>query len=189
MKRTVWAILLIILYGVVASAQEMPVPIKIQYELFLKILTYDRSFKKRVGDEIVIGIVYQRRFRISLNVKNELVEVIEKSSTKKLEEIPIRYVPIDLDDEPALTDAISRNSIDILYVAPLRALELKTITELSRQKQVMTLTGVPDYVKSGLAVGIGLKGKRPQIIINLPAAKAEGVDFRAQLLKVAKIIK
>ncbi|MCK4591646.1 MAG: YfiR family protein, partial [Candidatus Latescibacteria bacterium] len=85
--------------------------------------------------------------------------------------------------------AVSRNNIDILYVAPLRALGVKTITGVSRAKRILTLTGVPDYVESGLAVGIGIKGEKPRVIINSPAAKAEGADFSSQLLKLAKVIK
>lgn len=38
------------------------------------------------------------------------------------------------------------------------------------------------------SVGIDLTGDRPDIVINLPAAKAEGADFDAQLLKLARVI-
>jgi hypothetical protein len=47
---------------------------------------------------------------------------------------------------------------------------------------------VPDYVGAGCAVGIGTEGEKPLIIINLPAAKAEGADFSSQLLQLAKVI-
>ena len=68
------------------------------------------------------------------------------------------------------------------------AFETEKITGVSRAKKVITLTSVPDYVESGLAVGIGVKGGKPRIIINLPAAKAEGANFSSQLLRLAKVI-
>jgi hypothetical protein len=180
--------ILIVLWAVVAQTQEMAVPVDVQITLFLKILTFDRNLKKRVGDEIVIGIVYQEKFRKSLNVKDKFVDAMEESRIKKLEDTPIRLMPIDISDKTELARVVSEHPIDMLYIAPLRAVEIKTITAVSREKQITTLTGVPDYVESGLAVGIGIKGKKPQLLINLSAAKAEGANFRAQFLKLAKVI-
>jgi hypothetical protein len=102
--------------------------------------------------------------------------------------MPIRKVTIDIGEEHDLAAAVSRDRIDIFYVTPLRAVAMESFTSISRSKRISTLTGLPEYVESGLAVGIGTKGERPLIIINSPAAKAEGIDFNSQLLKLAKII-
>ena len=177
------------LWIAMSQAQEIEVPVKLQIPLFLKILTFDRNLKARVGDEIVIGIVYQKKFRTSLNVKDEFANTMEELAVKSLKDIPIRSVSIDIDDQPDLARAISRDPIDILYITPLRAMEIRTIAAISRAKQVITLTGVPDYVESGIAVGLGIKDNKPQIIINLQAAKAEGADFNSQLLSLSKVIK
>jgi hypothetical protein len=180
-------IILILLWTARFYAQEMAVPVKLQLALFFKILTFDRNLKERVGNEIVVGIFYQNKSEVSLQVKEELLKVVKESSVKKIEDIPIRFVPIDIEEtDPA--EAISRNDVDILYMTPLDAVEIETITTMSRAKKITTLTGVPDYVESGIAVGIGTKGEKPLIIINLPAAKAEGADFSSQLLKLAKVI-
>lgn len=171
----------------ITSAEEMPVPMEMQFPLFLKILTFDRNLRERAGNEIVIGIVYQSKFRRSLEIKDALVEVMSKSPIKKIEEIPVRCVAIDVDNTN-LGDAISMSKINVLYITPLRALELKRIIRVSRAQKLTTLTGVPDYVVSGLSVGIGVKGRNPRIIINLPAARAEGSNFSSQLLRLAKVI-
>ena len=80
------------------------------------------------------------------------------------------------------------DSVNILIVAPLQAYSIEEITTISRTKHIMTFSSVPEYVNEGLSVGIGLKGGKPQILINLDAAKLEGLDFSSQLLKLAKII-
>ena len=188
-KRICLVIILTILYTAVPWAQDMPVPVKLQFSLLLKILTFDRNLKERVGDEITIGIIYQKRFRRSLKVKEELVTVMNESSIKKIEGIPFRCVSIDISRETDLAKAVSKNEIDILYITPLRALGIEAITSISRVEKIVTLTGVPGYVTSGLAVGIGIKSEKPLIIINLTAAKAEGADFSSQLLKLARVIK
>ena len=78
--------------------------------------------------------------------------------------------------------------IDVFYVAPLRAIEVRKIAEISRLNGIKTITGVPEYVSDGLGVGIGLLKQRPLIIINLKAARAEGSEFRSQLLKLSRVI-
>lgn len=176
------------IYFIISFAQEMSVPAKLQYQIFLKILTFDRNLRDRVGDEIVIGIIYQSNFRKSWKVREEIVEAINESPEKKLEDIPIRYVTINLSGENDLKEIISRNKVDIFYITPIRAFDLRTITVMSRAKKILTLTGVTDYVELGIAVGLGLKRQKPQIIINLTAAKAEGSDFSSKLLNLAKIV-
>lgn len=70
----------------------------------------------------------------------------------------------------------------------LRAVDLKTITRVSRARQLTTWTGVPEYVEEGISIGIGLSGERPLILINRSASRLEGVDFSSQLLKQAQVI-
>lgn len=185
--RLVLTIILIFLGTARFHAQGMVVPVKLQLALFLKILPFDRNLKDRVGDEIVFAVLYQNNFGISYNAKEGLLKVVKESSIKKIEGIPFRFVLIDI-EETNLAEAITRDNVDILYITPLRAVEIEKITNLSRAQKIMTLTGVPDYVESGLAVGVGVKGEKPLIIINLKAAKAEGADFSSQLLKLAKVI-
>jgi hypothetical protein len=188
MKKIGLVTVLIVLWIATSQAQDMSAPVSVQLPLFLKILSFDRNLKARVGDEIVMAVIYQEKFKTSLNAKEELSNLIKESSIKTIEDIPIRYLSIDMSDNNDLAGVLSKNKVDILYIAPLRAMRIETITSLSRAKKMMTLTGVPEYVGSGVAVGIGIKGEKPQIIINLPAAKAEGADFSSQLLKLAKVI-
>ncbi len=170
-------------------AQEIAVPVNVQYPLFLRILTFDRKLKARVGSQIVIGILYQARFKASSTVKDELLKVIDDSGTKSVDDIPITVCLLDFRDDLDLEANMAKYGIDILYLAPLRAASVANIVRLSRAKKVTTLTGVPHYVDSGVAVGIGIKGQNPQIMVNLPAAKAEGMDLSSRLLKLAKVLK
>lgn len=179
---------MIVVWAARAQAQEIAVPINVQVPLFLKIFTLDRNLKARVGLDIVVGIVYQSKFRTSLNVKDEFMAVLERETTQQSSDIPIHCVPINLNEETDLATTIVRQHIDMLYITPVRALEIETIARISRAKQIMTFTGVPEYVPLGITVGTGIKGGKPRILINIKAAKAEGVNFNSQLLKLATII-
>jgi len=168
-------------------AQKMVVPMEQQVPLLLKILIFDRNLETRVGNEIVIGILYQERFRRSLNVKDDFINSTDHSIKNSVNNIPIKTVSIDVESND-LETVVMREKIDLFYIAPLRAFSMDKITDVSRSMRIMTLTGVPEYVEAGITVGIGLKGGRPNILINLEAAKAEGVDFSSRLLRLAQII-
>lgn len=73
-------------------------------------------------------------------------------------------------------------------MAPLRAVNMATITARTRKSSVITLTGVPSFVDEGLAVGIDLQGEKPRLLVNRKAAGAEGAKFSSRLLKLARIV-
>jgi hypothetical protein len=76
----------------------------------------------------------------------------------------------------------------VLYVSPLRGIDISDIIRVSRETGVTTITGVPRYVDEGIAIGLDLKADRPEIVVNLEGARAEGADFTAQLLKLARVV-
>ena len=93
---------------------------------------------------------------------------------------------IDLDRE-TLIAGLARHKPSVLYVAPLRAVEIGDVAVSARNANITTVTGVPHYISLGLAVSVRLQGERPKLVINAEAAKAEGADFSAELLKLAQI--
>jgi len=183
------AVLLIIQFaGRAIAVEEMEVPVEIQIPLFLKILTYDRNLKERVGDEIVLGIVYQEKFRKSLNVKTQLEKYLENSKERQIDDVPFRYVLINLSSLSMFKAILEKEKVDIVYIAPLRAVAVDALAADCRALGITSLTGVPAYCESGIAISISSKGESPKIIINLTGAQSEGADFSSQLLKLAKII-
>lgn len=177
--------LLCVAYG---RSQEMEVPVNVQYAVLHKILAFDRNLKARAGSEIVVGILYQSGFRSSLNCKDELLASVKRAGVDKFVEVPLRFVAIELNGDSDVDALAVKHQVDIFYLAPMRGMDLQTVIAVSRARKILTFTGVIAYVEAGLTAGIGVKGDNPRLIINLPAAKAEGADFDAQLLKLAKII-
>ena len=169
-------------------SQNISVPVNVQFTLFSKILAYNRNLKQQVGTEINIGIIYQKKFKTSLNIKDELIEIIKTSAIQKIANIPFHYTTIDVENSDIINE-ITMHHINILYITPLRAFKLKLLTDISRDNKIITITGVPQYAEDGISISVDLKGQKPEILINLTAAKAEGINFSAKLLKLAKIIK
>jgi hypothetical protein len=158
----------------------MPVPVDVQTELFLNIGKHDRAFDPKKS--IVLGIVYQEQFPESVAAKNAAIEAVKSRN------LPITCVALDARSQQALRKRLTETEANIVYVAPLRAIDVGDIGRITRQRGIRTVTGVPEYVDLGIAVGIGLRNQRPLIIINLEAARAEGASFSSQLLSLARIV-
>jgi hypothetical protein len=105
-----------------------------------------------------------------------------------LEALERSCVPIDLDQTADLSAALKLHRVRVLYVSPLRAYSVGTIYAATRTERITTLTGVPQYVEDGLAIGLDMKRERPEIVVNLAASRAEGADLTAQLLKLARVV-
>jgi hypothetical protein len=176
----------LVTFASVAAAQEMEVPVAIQIPLFLKVLAFDRQLHARAGAEVVLGVVFQSGNRASVNARDEVMRAIS-SVRDSVDGLPVRAVAIDLDKEP-LAGALTRNRVTVMYVAPLRAIDIAAVAAEARTAHVTTMTGVPDYVGRGLAVSVRLQGDRPKLLVNLNASRLEGADLSAELLKLAVVI-
>jgi hypothetical protein len=170
------------------EAQEIAVPVEVQIPLLVKILGFDRKLAARSDNELVLGILFQGKYRTSANVADEVKDAVRRLPAGAMGGRRIRAVAIDLDDATGLDAALSQHRIAVLYVSPLRAADIRALTAICRASQVTSVTGVPAYVETGISIGIGIKGERPEIVINLAASRAEGADLNAQLLKLARIV-
>jgi len=174
-----------------AAAQEVAVPVAVQIPILVKILNFDRKLPERTGGRLVVGVLYQGRYRTSANVADEVCRSLQDlppGALGALEALERSCLAIDLDATSSLDSALKRQRVQVLYVSPLRAFPLGDVIAASRAAQITTVTGVPRYVETGLAIGVDMKGERPEIVINLAASRAEGADLTAHLLKLARLV-
>ncbi|HDM90245.1 MAG TPA: YfiR family protein [candidate division WOR-3 bacterium] len=170
------------------TAQEIQVPIGVQVPIFIKILAFDRSLRKKAGDEILIGVLYQHKYMRSSLAKDEIISELKKLGHLRVQGLPVRYTVIDFIDGRSLEREIDAKGIDVLYVTPLRAVDPGEIRAVTRKKKVLTFSVIPEYVEAGLSVGLSVRGEKPRIVVNLRAAEAEGAAFSSRLLRLAQTI-
>jgi hypothetical protein len=165
-----------------ASGQDMDVPVAMQVALFLKVITFDRNLVISPAADMVVAVAYQSGYRASVAAKDDAMGALKLRRNPQT----IHAVAIDLDRE-SLASALTRHNPSVLYVAPLRAIDVSDVATVARHAGVTTVTGVTEYVGLGLAVSVRLQGERPKLLINPEAARLEGDDFSAELLKIAQI--
>jgi hypothetical protein len=171
------------------AAEVMAVPMDLQVPLILKILVYDRNFGEREQSAVNIGVVYVPGDPASLRARDELMRALDRVSDKTVKGLPIRYTSLEFTSDTDVEAAVLARRISVLYIAPGNGANLEQLRRLSERNQVMTVTGIPDYVNRGAAVGIGLRQDKPEILINLASARSAGGEFDASLLRIARVIR
>lgn len=169
-------------------AQEMAAPIETQLSLLPKILSMEKHIASRVQRELNIAIVYQRKYRASVAVMENLLLSERSILIDGIGGVSINFFPIEYSDTTELVTTAGAERLHLFYIAPLRAVDISPILQISRSLGLLTYTGVPEYVRQGVSVGIGTKGGKPLLMINVPSARAEGFVFSARLLSLSKII-
>jgi hypothetical protein len=171
------------------DADVMPVSPDLQIPLILKVLTYDRHFENRASTELTVGIVYSPENAASAQAMTAIAGVFQTFSDKTVRNVAIRYSSVGFTNQEALERFAQSNKVNVFYIAPGNARNLETLLKISGVQQIVTTTGVPEYVEKGVAVGIGVRQDKPQILINLPSSKSAGVEFDASLLRIARVIR
>jgi len=160
-----------------------------QFQLFQKMLAFERSWKGKGISEITIAILYEKNYELSLWTKEDFVAAV--SPETRVEDLPVRLMELAVEEKAVWTQALSQQKIRFLYLTPLRPAtldsQIKDILSLCRQFKVATFTGEVSHVDLGVAIGLGLENDSPHIFINLRAAREQGLDFSARLLRMTSI--
>jgi hypothetical protein len=171
------------------AAEEMALSPDLQVPIILKILTYDRNLESRAGAELIVGIVYAPTDPQSVKRANEVSDTFYRFAGKTVKRLPVRYLLVEYTTPENLERSVATRGIDVLYVAPGNTQNLAGITKVSQARSLTTTTGVPDYVRRGVCVGVGSAQDRAQILINLTSCRAEGCEFDASLLRIATVLR
>jgi hypothetical protein len=165
----------------------MDLPVAVHLPILLKVLSFDRQLRVRAPQEVVVGVVYQGGNRTSVVAKDEVMQALQAAG-RVVEGLPMRPVAVDL-DRGSLADALEARKLTHLYLTPLRATDVRALALLSREAHVTTMTGVSHYLDDGIGLGVGQRGGRLRILVNLEACRIEGAEFSAEVLKLAELVK
>jgi len=179
-------LLLLGLFVCLDSFAESAVPLSLQARLLARLGPYDRNFKSRAGSAAKILVVHR---------KGDDESAFEQASlVRALREIPdIGGVPLQIDeaeftDVERLAKRCRAERIAVLYLT--RGLEADTprLAAALANADILTIGTSARHAENGAVVGFALEQARPRIVINLPRARAQNVDFRTELLVLARLI-
>ncbi|MEM1042394.1 MAG: YfiR family protein [Bacteroidota bacterium] len=168
-----------------AGQGEMEVPVERQVPLLTRTLAFDRSLKG--SEPLVLAVVYQDRNRASLLVRDAFVQALEESRPI-IQGRPVRVVPVSAASPGEVARDLQRLGAEVAYVTPLRGADVSALARALCDAEVLGLTGVRRYVTDGVALGVGMRDGRPEILLNQDAADSAGADLSARLLQLVTLV-
>jgi hypothetical protein len=178
-----WVVIGLVAAVLGGRAAAEPLPAKNQALLLLRILAYDHNIANRVDNKKVTILVVGKSDSDGADLSNALKEIAKST---KLSGNAIQVSRVTFDEK---TFDLSKMKAAAVSLAPGLSDNVAAITGGSQKSKVLSFTGSPEFVSSGVAVGFGNDSGKPVIWVNLAAAKSEGADLDVALLRVAKLVK
>jgi len=165
-----------------AVRSDIPIPLQIQ--IFLKIVTYDRSFDQGTPVPYRVGVLLK-------NTGNGGGDTAFKQVSEALAKKTILGRPL------SPMKIVMRNGVFPKLEQLPNMLVLigdweeggETVAEFARKNRLVTFGSNILLLECGIAVIMTLEGDRPVIHVNLNEARAAGADFHANFLKHCRVIK
>jgi hypothetical protein len=171
-------------------AQASSIPGAKLADILFKVMSYDRTVLGREDAQLRVGIVYTESSASSMSgfeqIMDSLFELVKAGRTvggKKVTCSGISYT-----SESALADMVRMLKVTVLFVTPGNDGNLSAIDRVAKSSGVLTFSGVTEYISKGVAAGVEMVDGNPKVVVDMASAKAQGANFKAELLTVARVI-
>lgn len=85
--------------------------------------------------------------------------------------------------------AIGENiNCDFIFISRSEAASMDLILRRLAGKRMVTVSDIPGFAKAGGMVELTVSGDRVGVTLNRKAAQKQGLEFNAQLLRLAKVV-
>jgi hypothetical protein len=169
------------------ATEEVPVPVELQAELFLKVAAYDRSFAGRAGDRARVVVVSNPDDADSKAVAAQMTRALANVDT--IGGLPKEIIAHTFSSAAAIAELIRSRRAAIVYFASGIERAVPAIASALSDVDVLSLAAVPDYVPRGIVLGAELASAKPKLLIHLTQARSQNVQLSPELLKLMKVYK
>lgn len=177
--------IVVLLVSAPARAERLSAPL--EAAIHLRALGYDRALKQRIGNAVVIAVLYDASSDASVRATNELREAfISLGKKMKVQDLPIVVKSVAYKDSWPSGEL---SKVAAVYVTPGLEGRLPDIRSQAARHNIPTLCGDRELAKQGLAIAVYVKGSSPGLTINLPSARSSGMDLDTRLLAIAEVLK
>jgi hypothetical protein len=167
-----------------ALADEVSVPIELQVDLLGRVAKFERTFASKGTAPATVLVVTRTGVTSSTRAGAQLNAAL--SHAANLAGRPLTMVNHSFTNAAALKTAAA--SVAIVYLTPGLSDEVKNIAQALAGLHVLIVASAMGDVERGAVLGFELESARPKIVVNLPQARAQNLDFNSQLLRLSKVI-
>ncbi|HEX6245595.1 MAG TPA: YfiR family protein [Polyangiales bacterium] len=168
-----------------SRAQDALVPIALQIELVGRLLWYERGLQKSADRQLRALILERPRDPASARAAAQLASQLQ-GATLGGRQVTLARVSYESVEQVARAAQQQR-----AYLAWLTPGFGELAGELGRAlgtRGVLTISSHGADTARGVVLGFELESGKPRIMLNLKQARAQKLDFSAQLLRVVKVV-
>lgn len=170
-----------------AEAATPELPVSRQAKLISKLASYDRNFKARAGDVARILVVYKEGDVDSERTAQLMLAELGRRS--KVGGLPHTEEREPFRNAGWLDGRVVEGGLAIVYLCPGLESDMEDIADALTNRDVMTIGARGGYAERRSVVAFDLVSGKPKLIVHLPQAKRQHVNFSARLLKLAEVIR
>jgi hypothetical protein len=170
-----------------AAAEEVALPIAMQLELLDRVLRFERNYSAHVGQPALVVLAYIADDAASERGAAQAGATLEQAETLGGRRANVLWHPFS--SAATLATAAHAQNAAIVFVMPgFQREDVTAIADAFSGSRMLTVSASAPGVDNGLALGFELVSSKPRILVNLPRARAQHLDFNAQLLRLARVI-
>jgi hypothetical protein len=189
LTRTKAILLVVAILSLPASsvrAEDPAVPLQLQADLTAKLIEYAQAPSAQGLTTMRIGILVRSGSVESQHFGSEIKAIFGRMAT--IAGLAHEEVVITWSTPAAFAEEARRRQLFAVYVTPGLRGEVPAIARALEGTPIISVAAIDTYVAGGAILGFELVSGRPRMVLNLPQARKQGVAFRAQVMKLMRIV-
>jgi hypothetical protein len=169
-----------------AYAEDPAIPLQLQADLTAKLIEYAQTPSAQGLSVMRIGIVVRNGSVESQHFGTELKATFARMAS--IAGLPHEEAIVNWSNAAAFAEEVRRRQLFAVYLTPGMRGEIGAIARVLEGAPVISVAAVDSYVAGGAILGFELVSGRPRMVLNLAQARKQGVAFRAQVMKLMRIV-
>jgi len=166
-------------------AEDVAVPLPMQVQLFSSVADYDKAFAERAKGKVKVVLLTSKNpdsTRAASQIQGALGRV------QQIAGMPHEESTVKFESGAALAELCKSQGISVVFVMPGFQNEIADIKKSLEGVNVLTVATLGSYVQQGIVLGFDVISGKPKLLVNLPQSRSQKVAFKAELLKMVKVI-
>lgn len=159
---------------------------RLQAELLSKVVAYDRNFVERARGRATALILVKggdaESERIGEQIHDELAVLKDLGGLPHSQEV-IRYA-----NPRAIADLVKSRSAAVLYVSIGLLDQMGAIASALDGVSVLSVAAAASFVPKRAVLGFDAESGKPKLVVHLEQAHKQKVQFKPEVLKLARIV-
>jgi len=156
-----------------------------QAKLLATVADYDKGFAERAKGKVKIALLTSKSPE-SARAATQMQGVLKGLPT--IGGLPHEESVVRFESGAALANLCRTDGISIVFLMPGFGSEIGDIKKSLDGVSTLSVASVGSYVEQGIVLGFDVISGKPKLLVNLPQSRAQKIAFKAELLKMVKVI-